>query len=188
MQLTVISFYTNTWEYPQHAQRLAKECEALGLSHYIRELPTTGSWISNTRLKASFVHKTLELLQTPVLWIDVDGSILAKPTEIDLDMDFMARLQPTQVGRTFHVGTMFFNYTDEGRKLAKEWCDMKDMVGSDESAFDFMWKQKDQNVKWKNLPETYFRMFEGKPLPDDTVIFHRKSKDESKLRYYKRVK
>ena len=35
----IISFYTDDWTYPQHADRLRGECDRLGLAHHIERRP-----------------------------------------------------------------------------------------------------------------------------------------------------
>jgi len=185
MQLTVVSFYTANWEYPTHAARLARECESLGLAHHIVELPDTGSWLKNTRLKSKFIWETINELKSPILWIDVDGSIVKLPDQIDSSVDFAARLKPSGASRIWHVGTMFFNWTPKSIELVSRWNDCAD-AGSDELAFENVWREG-WDGRYQNLPETYFRIqHRNKPVPSDTVIFHRLSQDSSKKQFFKK--
>jgi len=187
MQLTVVSFYTANWKYPDHAKRLRKECEALGLPCYIVELTDTGSWLSNTRLKSKFIYDTLHQLKSAILWIDVDGSIIKLPTEIDFDADFAARLKPEGSTRQWHVGTMFFNWTPKSIELVSKWHKCTE-AGSDELAFENIWRTG-WDGRSQNLPETYFHIQHGtKPVPRDTVIYHRLSQDTSKKEFFKKTR
>jgi hypothetical protein len=49
--MLIVSFYTNDWEYPAHAERLRKECDALKLEHHIKEMPSAGGYLQNTCIK-----------------------------------------------------------------------------------------------------------------------------------------
>ena len=176
------------WEYEEHAKRLASECEKLGLDYYIKEYPDTGDWLSNTRLKAKFIYETLEELKRPVLWIDVDGSIYRKPNALMLPItaDFMARHQRTGPMRTWHVGTMFFNYTESARHLVNFWKELTDAAhGTDEAAFEYVWDNHsiDLDLIYEELPAEYFHIIaRGNHFPNTTtVISHRLSKCETKM-------
>lgn len=182
---TIVSFYTNNWTYPLHAVRLKQECEQLGLDCYIKELQDSGSWISNTRMKTGFIRDTILYLRKPILWIDVDGSILKLPIDIDQSVDFAARKKPIGAGRVWHVGTMFFNYTAKSLELIDRWY-KEDIAGSDELALEVVWNQGWDGT-WQNLPLNYFYIQKkDSELPDDCVIFHRLSTGESKKEFFRK--
>jgi hypothetical protein len=183
MQPTIVSFYTNNWTYPLHALRLQQECKHLGLEYYIQELQDSGSWLMNTRMKTGFIRDTLNKLKKPILWIDVDGSILKLPSDIDFSVDFAARKKREGSDRIWHVGTMFFNYTAKSLELVERWYNA-DIDGSDELAFEKVW-----NEGWdgtcQNLPLNYFYISrKNSDIPDDCVIFHRLSEDDSKKEFF----
>lgn len=185
---TIISFYTQSWEYAAHADRLRRECDALGLLHHIQELPDRGSWIENTRLKATYIHASLVAVQRPVLWIDVDGSIHNRPLALLLPTtaDFAGRHQRTGPQRTWHVGTMFFNYTSRALELAAKWRTKAEAAqGTDEAAFEDVWLEhaRPLGINYAELPAEYFVLptFDNPHVPRTTVISHRLSQCESKL-------
>lgn len=189
---TVISFYTPSWEYASHAARLKSECDALGLDHHIKEYPNTGDWLSNTRYKASFVHDTLVELHRPVLWIDVDGSILRQPSLLSLPtkLDFMGRHQRTGPKRTWHVGTLFFNYNKNTVELTRLWKEAAlNASGSDEAEFENIWLQNHVRLglTYIELPHEYFTIIKHNEAPSpDVVICHRLSTCESKMEMKRR--
>lgn len=176
-----------TWEYPEHAMRLRRECEALGLQHYIHECKATGSWLGNTRLKAAYIYNTLKELKRPVLWIDVDGSIYRKPDELKLpvDTDFMGRHQRTGPRRTWHVGTLFFNYNEKVLDFLKAWKDMTEAnTGTDEASFEEMWLKYgvDMGLTTDELPPEYFGIHGLEyNKTQSPIIVHRLSKCHSKM-------
>lgn len=188
MHLTVISFYTNNWEYPAYAEKLRQQCDKFNLKHHIQLLPDTGDWLKNTKLKPQFILDAILQVKGPVLWIDVDGSLLAPPTFI-LDrmhtMDFMVKLKPNGHKRKFHVGTMFFNNTESSIYFLKDWIsECEKSYASDELHLDNLWKRfgDEYTMKWCDIPKEYFVMLKNntdKP-PYDTVICHRESNGTSK--------
>jgi hypothetical protein len=188
MYPTVISFYTNTWEYPKHAERLKSECEKLGLNHHIEKLEDTGEWVHNTRLKPKFILDTLLKLKTPILWIDVDGSILKLPEELKLPTgyDIMGRHKRTEPERQWHVGTLFFDYNERVIQFLQDWVDLcRRTVGTDETALETVWQNNPNGLTFKELSETYFKVIlKEHQIRPNYVIVHRVSKSESKFRYY----
>lgn len=196
MYPTVISFYTNNWEYPKYAHDMMKSCDKLGLEHYIVEKEDTGNYLKNTRIKPQFILEALNFLQTPVLWIDVDGSILRRPElfKEDYSYDFAARKMAKHRDRTWHVGTMYFKYNDNVLKFVERWATLAlDKKASDELILDQMWRADDSTLhglRIDSLPEPYFEMLRqlNQTPKSSTIICHRASKSESKLAMKKRHK
>ena len=159
MSVTVVSFFTPNWEYPQHAERLAEECEALNLPSLIYPLPDRGDYLSNTRHKPGAIMSGLLDTRGPVLWLDVDSSILRQPEELDLGLDFMAVKNTHKPDRRWHVATMFFNYTSSSLLLLGLW--LQALGGwSDDEAFGRLWRDLDEGAppwsgKTGELPKTY---------------------------------
>lgn len=178
---TIISFYTNDWTYPAHAERLKKECDAIGINSLIEELPTTGSYLKNTCMKPQFILDKLNEIKSPVLWVDVDGSIYKKPELIDmLDCDFAAKRMSAERSRTWHVGTMWFNYTPRMIHFLESWIKNIGVI-SDESALEKTWSEMSGLISTYDLPPEYFHIIRRtREIPKDTVIAHRISDGESK--------
>lgn len=194
---TIISFYTNDWEYPSHAQRLKQECNALGLSSIITELPSVG-YLQNCQKKPFFIRDTIHQLKSPVLWIDVDASIYRLPDffyNLDADVSLKKKLRP-HIGREWHVGTMWFNYTSNTLSLLDLWCEKVltynshiQLSGdhSDESAINELYFNNMFQAKIVDMPLQYFYVDELTGWSSDAVIFHRISKGESKLEQSKLI-
>jgi hypothetical protein len=179
---TIISFYTKNWAYPLFAKKLTDRCIKLGINFQIVELPDTGSWLTNTRLKSQYVYESLEQLKTPVLWVDADSTILKKP-QIDLSYDCGAVRTPPGHSKTWYVGVLFFNYTDAGREFARLWANSS-VDGSDHRAFEETYLQYGNSVKFLEFPNTYTEL---KRATSDTVISIGLSKDPSKMTYFKKL-
>lgn len=179
--LTVISFYTNDWKYPQFAKKLIHNCEMLDIPHQIEERRSTGSYLRNTCMKPRFIWEKLSEVKSPVLWIDCDGSLCAMPTFFfGLDCDMAAkRMAPTRT-RTWHVGTLWVNYTPAAMEFMRRWVDNTGAI-SDESALERTWRE--QPINAVDIPPEYFRILQPRkfPRPGD-VICHRISDGEVKRR------
>lgn len=177
--MLIVSFYTDDWVYPEHAKRLAGECDRLGLPHRIEKLASTRSYLRNCCLKPAYIQTCLQDAKEPVLWVDVDASILAPPTffQDDDPYDFQAKRMGPQRTRTWHVGTMWWNYTPEALVFIERWV-ANTGESTDESALEFTWRQ-DHNLRTRDIPAPYFRI-----MPDEAgaVIVHRLSTGEAKLR------
>ncbi len=179
---TIVSFYTDTWDYKKHAIRLARECDVYKLPHHIVELPDTGRWIDNTRLKPKFIYDAIREIKRPILWLDVDASILNPPDALKLPIsyDFMGVHQRIGPMRQWHVGTMFFNYNDAVIDFLGKWVELSES-GTDEANFETLWER--YHITSKELPLTYYYIPEvGYNLSPYAVVMHRLSKCPTKNR------
>lgn len=180
--MLIVSFYTADWEYPAHGARLRKECDALGLRHRIEELPSRRSYLQNCCLKPAYIQRCLEDAKEPVLWVDVDGSIFRSPDFFsDADLyDFQAkRITSPKRTRVWHVGTMWWNYTDASRDFIARWV-ANTGASTDESAIEATWREG-HALRHRDIPQSYFEILrDGLPPKPGTVIGHRLSKGESK--------
>lgn len=178
---TVISFYTNDWEYPNHARNLKDDCVRLGLESCIEELESTGSYLKNTCLKPRFIRDKLLKLKSPVLWVDCDGTILKRPDFFSgLQFDMAAKRMSPGRKRTWHVGTLWVNYTPAMLGFLERWIDNTGAI-SDESALEKTWRQ--HTIKVIDIPPQYFRIMKrGEQLKGDEVIIHRISDGPAKRR------
>lgn len=191
---TIISFYTNTWEYPRYAKRMEKNCEKLGLSSHIVEIPDAGNWLANTRKKPQFILETLSELKTRVLWIDADGSIVKKPELLreGYPFDIALKKREPRGDRMWQVGTMYFTYNNRVLDFLKEWCDVANSEEhSDELALDKLWKSNHKVIRAitvGELPAAYFQMLKiaAPDIHKNTIICHRASRDVSKMDFIQR--
>lgn len=185
MKPVVISFYTPDWCYAQHGGRLLDECAGLGLEHYIEARQSAGGYLQNTCQKPTFIRECLERFDRPVLWIDVDGSILQHPVFFDEPgWDFQARRMHPSRPRTWHVGTMY--WAPSALPFIRHWEAMTGDM-SDESSLEQAWQEHGHTLKARDIPATYFEIpRRGEKPTEDCVIFHRLSDGESKRRQARR--
>lgn len=176
----VVSFYTDDWEYPKHAERLRQECEVLGLEYRIERRDSAGGYLENTCQKPVFIREMLALGR-PILWLDVDATIRARPDFfLEPGYDFQAKRMNPRRPRTWHVGTMYWAPTDAALAFVDEWIARTGDM-SDESSLEQTWKALGHTLKARDIPETYFEIPTRKrPMTADCVIFHRLSDSDSK--------
>lgn len=180
----LVSFYTDNWLYPQHAARLARECDGYGIARDIRRLETTGDWIQNTQLKARFIRERLDR-HGEIVWLDVDSSLLRKP-------DLFKRSLPSDLGlvrhttlpRHWHVGMMMFRRCDGVTRLLDEWIARLEVSGgTDEAALDATWRHlADQlNVSVATLPISYHALPVQRGYAPGSIIGMGLSMDSTKI-------
>lgn len=139
-------------------------------------------------MKPEFILRKLLEHASPVLWIDCDGSLLKDPIFFeDLKVDFAAKKMAEWRSRTWHVGTMWFNYTPAMITFLKRWIYNTGRI-SDESALERTWQQEEQKpinecILTSDIPDNYFSILAkgAKPQKSD-VICHRISTGFSKMR------
>lgn len=177
---TLISFYTQNWQYPAKAERLRQACQKLGIDCLIEELPDAGNWTANTRLKSKFVYDKLIELQRPVVWVDAD-CVLHKAPEVDLTCDIGAvkKAQPNPL--VWYVSILFFNYTSKGIEFARRWAQYP-LKSTDHAAFEKVWREG-----FDGKVQEFSRHYcESKPN-ENTVMQLVLSKDASKQKCLKRL-
>jgi hypothetical protein len=187
MTLTVISFFTPDWKYPEYAKSLEQDCERLGLTHHIESVPSLGAYTKNCNIKPDFIRSQLQHLKSPVLWMDVDGSILKCPDillEKNLQNYDIAGNRPSNNKERIHVGSIWFNYTKATLGFLDSWCETVHH-SIDDAALNGVWNIFKNNLAMLELPPEYFFIHKRSkdPIPPDTVILHRLSASDLKIQY-----
>lgn len=185
MEPKLISFYTTDWEYPEHAIRLAKECDTFGIDHFIQEKESTKDYIKNTALKPYFIKDCLEKFKAPVIWVDVDAMIL-KPFDVgDITADMLAcNHMGSHVNREWAVAFLVFNYTSATMQFIDLWCEATAHAGTDEAAFEIAWQKLKDDINIETLPATYHfvKWSNSLVVPEDIIICHQLSKFDDKMK------
>jgi hypothetical protein len=189
---TVVSFYTNDWDYPKYAKQLQVDCDRFGLEHHIVELTSQDDYVKNCNMKPFFIRDMLHKFQSPVFWIDADGTINSKPelllTKTIKNFDIAAN-RSRQDSSRIHVGSIWFNYTPTVIELVEAWCDTIVKRGIDDAVFNKIWANFFDKITFYELPSSYFTILE-KPkstIPPESCIVHRLSSSELKWRYKNKV-
>src|SRR5690606_8377955 len=81
----VVSFYCGGDYYREAAEQLRQDCERVGLAHDIVEIEVAadGDWIAACRRKIPFYLEMHRKHRRPILWLDVDSRLGARPAVFD---------------------------------------------------------------------------------------------------------
>lgn len=181
----VISFFTPEWEYPEHARRLQEECKSLSLDYSIEPRDSTNDYKRNTRIKPFFIREMITDLDRPVLWVDVDSSVLAVPTELVLPNQYdmaAVRMRPdNKLQRQWQVGVLFFQPNDRTMKFIDQWCNAA-TSGTDEGAFEYAFRNAADPLSVLELDRDrwYQVLKDGHAVPSGIVCGVRIAKSELK--------
>ncbi|ELY2473136.1 hypothetical protein SMB93_003532 [Cronobacter sakazakii] len=177
----IVTFYTPEWEYRSRALALAKQCEEMGLRHDFRPMESTGNWLRNTALKASFINRILQQYEH-IIWSDCDGVFMARPT---LMLDHAAAepvmAVPHQVlPRNWQVSCMSFRRTPESLALVARWAEYaSEHEVTDELAFHIVTTEMPGLVA--PLPTSYCALPKQGNYPADAVYAVGLSKSPDKM-------
>jgi hypothetical protein len=164
----VISFYTKETFYQIEVQNLIWSCEQFGITYQIESISSFGSWEINCAYKPFFIHRKLQELKQPVLWIDADGVFKKKPEQLStFRKDFAVRINShIPIDHPSHVmsGTVYANYTPGADALLRLWAEysQKEMIRSNRK--EEFWDQialrdalysKENPAIFESLPFSY---------------------------------
>lgn len=197
MTPTIVSFFTpdnDNGYYKHNANRLRAECEELGLQVWIKKVFFNGRpWEQVLKEKPGVILQALDHVQGPVLWIDVDGSILHKPKAIEDALeknpliDMMAVPKVPEKGRPFYMGCVFYNNTEGAREFLAEWREEYNKEDSEELAFGRAYTRLKGMLVLEPLSKEYMRIDGHDPITKNSVVIHRLSHGDTKREFYKRM-
>lgn len=176
-----VSFFTDNWIYPQLAEQLAAQLEAMGLKHDFRRMEQGADWLANTRIKARFIRQMLGVYPS-VVWLDADSDVHQLPRMLmDFSEDLLLRPHSTVPGRAWHVSVMGWKSTRQTKVLCNDWIKQADAAGgTDEAAFDAVIGKFKDKISIGRMPLKYHRL--PHESQDNAVITIGISRDEDKLR------
>jgi len=142
MKTLLISFYSDiegTTYYSDHASRIIRECEELGIPYDIQEKPSLGSYQLNCLSKPQYILDKMESLNSPVLWMDIDSRI-HKPLDIyDTFDESVDIIVTTANGRVsgMKASPLYFGNTEKSKEFIKSWIQTtKDILENKIGVFD----------------------------------------------------
>jgi hypothetical protein len=178
-----ISFHTPDYALP--AKHLEESCKEQGVRLHSKRLDPAGTWRENCAMKGQFVLDCLLEFKCPVVWVDADAQLKAKPRLFQkIGCDFAAFWPEGR--RTLLSGTLFFNFSDKAIHLATEWAKACQQKG------EKVWDQKlltkvFEGVKAKkspifcHLPQGYCKIWDARWLKGETkeevVVHYQYSRD-----------
>lgn len=192
---TIITFFTDNWNYKKYSMELIDKCNELKLNYYVEERVNNRDYLVNTRTKPTFIASALENIQEDsngVLWIDGDGILSDLPIFFkNFKYEFAAKKMDKSRDRTWHVGTLYLKNNLKIKKLVQEWIIYTERGNvSDEYGLDLLWRSgyfKNNNISFaEDIPKSYFNLLTRKNSSiGNAVISHRISEDPVKMQQKK---
>lgn len=184
----VISFYTKDTFYQLEVQNLIASCEKFGIICDIEAINSFGSWEVNCAFKPFFIHRKLQELKQPVLWVDADAIFKKKPEILPVfAKDFAVRINadiPIDHPSRVMSGTVYANYTAGADALLRLWAKRSqeeiNRVGRKEEFWDQISLRdalycEENPAAFDTLPHTYTRIVDHRgdlQLEEEPVIEH----------------
>ncbi|MBX3718839.1 MAG: hypothetical protein KF898_04230 [Parachlamydiales bacterium] len=184
----VISFYTKDTFYQLEVQNLIASCEKFGIICDIEAINSFGSWEVNCAYKPFFIHKKLQELKQPVLWVDADAAFKKKPEELPVfAKDFAVRINaeiPIDHPSRVMSGTVYANYTAGADGLLRLWAKRSQQEINRTGRKEEFWDQislrdalycEENPAAFDTLPHTYTRIVDHRgdlQLEEEPVIEH----------------
>ncbi len=167
----IISFYTKDTLYQLEVQNLIESCQRYGLDYHIEGIDSFGSWELNCAYKPFFIHRQLQALKQPLIWVDADAIFVQSPHWLPaFDADLAVRINeelswehPSRV----MSGTLYVNYTPGADRLLRAWallCQQELTLPDrsqefwDQIALRDVLKDAGQEAKIQGLPKTYAKI------------------------------
>ena len=117
-----VSCYTKETPYEALAGELRASLDRLGLPHRIDPVPSRGSWVANTGLKAETILRAWQESEAPICWIDADAEILRVPYVV-FDKPFDVAMVRRQ-GWYDMSGFAYFGKSDAAGRLVACWANL----------------------------------------------------------------
>jgi hypothetical protein len=129
--MKVISYGTKS-RYEKCVYRLIDSCETLGVDYTVDLFDDFGGNKVHRLYKPTYILNKIRELKCPVMWIDIDSLLQAKPKIGEFDFDFGYLLAFKMNSRWFADSCHFHNYTKEQISFLKHWKRLcaEDKVGS----------------------------------------------------------
>lgn len=170
---TIVSFYTQEWHYKKYATELMASCDRLNIPHLIKELPSTGCYMDNTKLKPNFIKDCLLELKSPIVWIDCDSHLMKYPHAFDCmpeDIVLAAKRKPGKNVMTWYAAVLWFQFCPDAISFIDRWiAEQEDTNGGDHTAMERAWRAGP--VKAYELPEDYGILLSKHQRPHGTISF-----------------
>ena len=127
MKTKFLSFYSDrngTDYYTQCADKLKSRFDELGASYHIEELASKENYMLNCLMKPKFILDSMEKLDEPLIWVDIDCRINKLPNEFDsIETDIGIVIREHDM-KTPHSALIFFNNTEKSKEFLREWIEL----------------------------------------------------------------
>ncbi|MCV2863859.1 hypothetical protein [Defluviimonas sp. WL0075] len=117
-----VSYYTSDTPYEALAAQLRASLDRYGLPHRIEAIPSRGSWVANTGLKARFIERVWAETEGPICWLDADAAVL-RPVGFLCENPFDFAIV-RRGGWEDLSGFLYFGKSPAAEKLVQTWSQL----------------------------------------------------------------
>ena len=143
MKTEIISFYSDvdgTSYYSDCAKTLASQLTEFNIPHDIREKESLGSYQKNCLSKPQFIYSMLAEKKKPLLWLDVDSTLLKEPVVFDefedtTDIAYSCSSMD-QATVSLKASPLYFNYNNNVKSFLENWINLSDRLAAEGKWFD----------------------------------------------------
>jgi len=158
-KFTVISYFTIGTAYEDEIRNLIESIKRFRLNYYIEGIISQGGWDENTKYKAKFIRRALDIISGPVVFIDADAIIQQYPAIFEIIKEDLA--VHYRINEELLTGTMYWANNEWSRKLIDLWIEENEK----DIKFWEQWVLRDILKKYKEisiykLPPTYCQIFD----------------------------
>lgn len=172
MKTKLISFYSDTDDttyYSDHAKRLDKNCNDLGINYEITHLESDNDYRLNTLKKPKFILEKMHEFKSPILWMDVDSYIHRRLDFFDAfessDFDMVYATEARDWG-PMKASPIYLPYREKTLKMMELWirgCDR--VIEENRTLFDH------EVLLWDVLPQMIDHPLHGWKQLDPMKLF-----------------
>lgn len=159
MQPTYVCFYTTGTIYETEAARLRRSLDRLGLKHDLWPIEDRGSWARNAGFTATFLLRSLQIREGPVVYLDADAIVWSTPTLFE-------SLSPSEYDLAAHYrgdrellnGTLWMANTPACRKAIETYkakCDARPDHRNEQIFLQETVREMGDAIRLRKLPASY---------------------------------
>jgi hypothetical protein len=141
MKTEIISFYSDvdgTSYYTDCAKRLIGQLTELEVPFDIRPKESLGTYQKNCLSKPLYILSMLEEKKKPVIWLDVDSTVMATPEIFDTfegNADIVVACAGPDI-MSAKASPIYFAYNDKVKEFLSQWIDIARRLTEEEKWFD----------------------------------------------------
>lgn len=140
--MKIVSYYCdieNNTYYSDHAKRLKKQCDGLGIESLILERKFGNTWNANCNGKPSFIKDMFLTLKEPFIFVDVDTEVLSIDFEIKGEWGLIYRDEGG-----VHNFAHYIKQTERNINFINKWiAEIKKGINSEHNCLCELYKELD---------------------------------------------
>lgn len=141
MKTEIISFYSDvdgTSYYTDCANRLTEQLTELEVPFDIRPKESLGTYQKNCLSKPLYILSMLEEKKKPVIWLDVDSTVMETPEIFDTfegNADMVVACASEDI-MSAKASPIYFSYNDKVKVFLEKWIEIAHQLSEEGKWFD----------------------------------------------------